>query len=352
LPQSCAERESLSQWRGSLAAPAVQGYPGVAPSASKLQANRLVLTFDAARLLTPSPACPLLWYPGPMEEESRTGEVLAGRYKVGPLIGKGGHGEVYRATDLQDSREVAVKILAPNLAQDSDYRLRLVREARALEALGGRGTLAVMGIVGANDGTPCLIMELLEGADLSDTIRARREQGQPFSIDEVTTLFMPVVMALDAAHARDIIHRDLKPSNIYIVRGNLSDPRIMDFGLAKMGDLAVVTADRMLAGSPSYVAPEIWAKGARAADGRSDIYSLAVVMYQTLTFEVPIWRDNLAEMLMAVTTPGNIPSLHKARPDLPAEIDDWAEQAFAIDPGQRFQTVVGMWRAFRATIGR
>jgi serine/threonine-protein kinase len=287
-----------------------------------------------------------------MDEQSRTGEVLARRYKVGALIGKGGHGEVYRAYDELEQREVAVKILAANLAQDNDYRLRLVREARALQALGGRGTLTVMGIVGADDGTPCLVMELLEGCDLLDAIRQHKADGTRFTVEQVMELFMPVALALDAAHARDIIHRDLKPSNIYIVRGNLADARIMDFGLAKVGDLQVITADRMLAGSPSYVAPEIWEKGARAADRRSDIYSLAVVMYQTLTLEVPIWRDNLAEMLMAVTTPGNIPSLHKARPELPEAIDDWAEQAFAIDPDQRFQSVAGMWRAFRATIGK
>jgi len=274
------------------------------------------------------------------------------RYRVGTPIGRGGHGEVYRAIDVMEGTKVAIKFLAANLAADGDYRLRLVREARAMSALEGRGTLQVMGIISADDGTPCLVMELLEGMDLAQAIKERNEAGTQFTIDEVMTLFMPVVGTLDRAHARDIIHRDLKPSNIYIVRGNLADPRIMDFGLAKTGDLQAITADRMLAGSPSYVAPEIWKEGARAADARSDIYSLAVVMYQTLTGDVPIYREKLVDMLIAVTTPGNIPSLHKARPDLPEAIDDWAEQAFAVDPANRFQTVVGMWRAFRAVSGR
>lgn len=274
------------------------------------------------------------------------------RYQVGTLIGRGGHGEVYRAIDVMEGTKVAIKFLASHLAADGDYRLRLVREARAMSALEGRGTLQVMGIISADDGTPCLVMELLEGMDLSQAIKEKNDAGTRFTIDEVMTLFMPVVGTLDRAHARDIIHRDLKPSNIYIVRGNLADPRIMDFGLAKTGDLAAITADRMLAGSPSYVAPEIWKQGARAADARSDIYSLAVVMYQTLTGDVPIYREKLVDMLMAVTTPGNIPSLHKARPELPEAIDDWAEQAFAVDPANRFQTVVGMWRAFRAVSKR
>ena len=285
-------------------------------------------------------------------EDSRAGEMVGERYQVGTLIGRGGHGDVYRAIDVMEGRRVAIKFLASHLAKDSDYRLRLVREARAMSALEGRGTLEVMGLISADDGSLCLVMELLEGMDLAQAIQERRAAGKPFSLDEVMTLFMPVVATLDRAHARDIIHRDLKPSNIYIVGGNLADPRIMDFGLAKTGDLQAITADRMLAGSPSYVAPEIWKEGARAADARSDVYSLAVVMYQTLTGDVPIYRESLVDMLLAVTTPGNIPSLHKARPELPEAVDDWAEQAFAIDPANRFQTVVGMWRAFRAVTRR
>ena len=160
------------------------------------------------------------------------------RYQVGTLIGRGGHGEVYRAIDVMEGTKVAIKFLASHLAADGDYRLRLVREARAMSALEGRGTLQVMGIISADDGTPCLVMELLEGMDLSQAIKEKNDAGTRFTIDEVMTLFMPVVGTLDRAHARDIIHRDPKPSNIYIVRGNLADPRIMDFGLAKTGDLA------------------------------------------------------------------------------------------------------------------
>jgi eukaryotic-like serine/threonine-protein kinase len=284
-------------------------------------------------------------------EETRTGEVLGGRYVVGALIGKGGHGEVYRARDIIDQRDVALKFLAAHLAQDNEYRLRLVREARAISALGASGTLEIMGVVGAEDGTPCLIMELLEGHDLAREIRQRNSAGEWFSAEDAVQLFMPVVQTLDAAHARDIIHRDIKPSNIFLVGGALSDPRLMDFGLAKSGDLAVITADRMLAGSPSYIAPEIWSHGARIADQRSDVYSLSAVIFETLAGQVPIWRADLAQMLVAVTTASDRPSLHAKRSDLPEAIDDWTAQSLAVDPDQRFQSVVAMWRAFRTALG-
>jgi serine/threonine-protein kinase len=281
--------------------------------------------------------------------DTRTGEVLGGRYVLGGLLGKGGHGEVYRARDIIDQTDVAIKCLAPHLAADNDYRLRLVREARAMSALKGLSTLQIMGVVGADDGTPCLVMELLEGVDLFDYLQERVASNNLFSTDELLKLFYPIIQTLDAAHALGIIHRDIKPSNIFLQGGKLDDPRIMDFGLAKTSDLASITADQMLAGSPSYIAPEIWLKGAKGADRRSDVYSLACVMYQTLTGSVPIYKENLAEMLVAVTTDPR-PSIFAVRPDLPEAIDAWAEQALAIHADARFQTVVAMFRALRSIL--
>jgi serine/threonine-protein kinase len=276
--------------------------------------------------------------------------MIGGRYLVGSMLGKGGHGEVYRARDTIDQHDIAIKFLAHRLAQDTAYRLRLVREARAMTALSGMATVQVHGVIGADDGTPCVVMELLEGEDLADAIERRTQDGAPFSVREVVAIFVPIVQTLDAAHARGIVHRDIKPSNVFLVEGTVHDTRIMDFGLAKTGDLSSITADQMLAGSPSYIAPEIWRAGARDADRRCDAYSLACVIYKTFTGQVPIHRDGLAELLIAVTSAPR-PSLHAARPDLPPEVDDWLAQALAIDPNQRFQTVVAMWRAFRSVVG-
>ncbi len=284
-------------------------------------------------------------------EETRTGEVIGGRYLVGARLGKGGHGEVYRAHDQIDQRDLAIKFLAAQLADDSDYRLRLVREARIISALQGLATVRIYGVIGTEDGTPCVVMELLEGEDLRDALRRRGQAGEQFELHEVTQIFEPIVRTLDAAHALDIVHRDIKPPNIYLVGADTRDARIMDFGLAKMGDLASITAADMVAGSPSYIAPEIWQNGARAADRRSDIYSLAIVLFETLAGDVPIHEDNLVAMLMAVTERKETPSLHARRPDLPPDIDDWFAQAIAIDPNHRFQSAVAMWRAFRSVTG-
>jgi serine/threonine-protein kinase len=283
-------------------------------------------------------------------DDTRTGEMIGGRYVVGPLLGRGGHGEVYRARDTIDQLDVAIKFLAHHLAKDGDYRLRLVREARIMSALKGLATVAIHGVIGAEDGTPCVVMELMEGMDLAEALSVRQQREEFFSVHEIAQLFAPIVRTLDAAHARGIVHRDLKPSNIFLPKGEVNDARIMDFGLAKAGDLSSITADQMLAGSPSYIAPEIWKKGAKEADSRSDIYSLAVVIFEALTFDVPIHRAKLVDMLIAVTTPGNIPSLRERRPSLPEGVDDWAQQALATDPNDRFQSIVAMWRALRSVL--
>ena len=284
--------------------------------------------------------------------DTRTGEMIGARYVVGPLIGRGAHGEVYRARDIVRQFDVALKFLAPHLVSGSDYGLRLVREARVLSKLEGLATVAIYGMVGADDGTPCVVMELLDGKDFAKVLDDRQANNKPFTISEIVTIFEPIVRTLDAVHAQGIVHRDIKPSNLVLVGSGVDDARIMDFGLAKVEALPSITADAMLAGSPSYIAPEIWKRGAKQADSRSDVYSLAVVLFEAFTFQVPIRRKNLAEMLIAATTPGNVPSLRRLRPSLPNGIDDWAFQALATQPEDRFQSVVAMWRAMRTVLNQ
>lgn len=282
--------------------------------------------------------------------ETRTGEMLGGRYLIGQLIGKGAHGEVYRAEDVIDEYEVAVKFLASNLAGDSNFAVRLEREARVLAKLEGLATVAIYGLVSSDDGTPCVVMELLDGIDFAKFLDQREAKDNKLSVHEVITLFNPIVRTLDTAHAQGIVHRDIKPSNIVLAGTGIDDARIMDFGLAKVETLPSITADAILAGSPSYIAPEVWMRGAKEADNRADVYSLAVVIFEAFTFRVPIRHENLAEMLAAVTTPSNIPSLRALRTTLPEGIDDWAYQALATNPNDRFQSVVAMWRALRAVL--
>lgn len=280
--------------------------------------------------------------------DSRTGEMIGGRYLIGPLLGQGAHGEVYRARDTIDLVDVAIKFLAQHLTQASNFHLRLIREARALEALKGKAAVEVLGLIGAEDGTPCLVMEMLDGQDLG---QALTERDKPLSKEQMVSMFSPVVETMTAAHDMGIVHRDIKPSNIFLVDTNFSNPKLMDFGLAKLADLTAITADNMLAGSPSYIAPEIWRHGAHDADERADVYSIACVMYECLTLHPPIQRDRLVDMLVAVTDKNNRPKLRTERPDFPPRVEDWMEQAFAVDPADRFQRVEALWNAFRSVTG-
>jgi serine/threonine-protein kinase len=156
------------------------------------------------------------------------------------------------------------------------------------------------------------------------------------------------VQTLSAAHEVHIVHRDLKPANIFV----LSDQRgvrLLDFGFAKFTRLRGLTAEGMIAGSPSYIAPEVWAGKRDVLDHRVDVYGLGAVIFRCLAGIAPFASKDLGTLLRDVTTAPR-PKLTAVRPDLPGAIDDWLEQTLAIDPNQRFQTAKASWRAFRSVV--
>jgi len=268
--------------------------------------------------------------------------IVDGRYELVSVLGRGGHGIVYRAVDLESRTEVAIKFLHDNFAVDPQYNARMLREAQVMAALVGTSAIRVYGLRSTAEGALYLVMEMLDGEDLDDHLAHLEERGERLSIARLFELLDPIVDTLEAAHQRGIVHRDLKPGNIFVLRAQ--GVRLLDFGLAKVMTASPLTNDGMIAGSPSYIAPEVWRGNPRVLDERIDVYSLGAIAYRALSGKVPFGGGSLIEKFQLATT-GERPSLHAERPDLPRAVDAWVAKALAVDPDKRFLKVRAMWSA-------
>jgi len=278
---------------------------------------------------------------------NRIGQLIGKRYEVLSLLGQGGQSSVYRARDRRDGDEVALKVLKPGA--DAESTERMFREARAMASLQGTAAVRVLDQQWTDDGAMCLVTELLAGEPLDELLDTTEGQGRLLDVDTVVRLLDPVVRTLSAAHEVGIVHRDLKPGNIFVMSGNRG-VRLLDFGFAKFTRLRGLTAEGMIAGSPSYIAPEAWAGKYELLDHRVDVYGIGAVIFRCLAGIAPFASKDIGALLKDVTSAPR-PSLKAARPDLPDAIDDWVVQTLAIDPRQRFQTVQATWRAFRSVVG-
>ena len=279
-----------------------------------------------------------------------TGRILDGRYQLLELIGQGNHGVVYRALDHVSRYEVAVKLLR-DVEANPEYHVRMVREARAMAALAGTSAVQVHGFGSDVDGVFYIVMELLVGMNFEEHLARIEARGGRLASDKLVHILDPIIATLEAAHERGIVHRDLKPSNIFLVDPALGGGvRLLDFGLVKLMGARPLTRQGMVAGSPSYIAPEAWAGNPSRLDQRIDVYSFAVIVFRVLSGTVPFDTGDLFEKLNLVTT-GKRPSLRALRPDLPPDIDYWVEQAMAIKPDDRFTRIRAMWNALRSTLG-
>jgi serine/threonine-protein kinase len=216
-------------------------------------------------------------------------EILGGTFRILQKIGSGGMGSVYKAMEIGNSRMVGIKILHPKLANRKDLVSRFGREARALSQLSHPNTVRVFAYGELEDGALYIIMELLEGKNLNQTVRS---EG-PFAMTRALPILIQACGALDEAHKAGIIHRDLKPENLFLVQGGaLRDfPKLLDFGLAKVGERVmrpgsvILTQEGMVFGTPEFMSPE-QAQGKTLAPA-SDVYSLAVILYEVLTGKLP-----------------------------------------------------------------
>jgi eukaryotic-like serine/threonine-protein kinase len=279
----------------------------------------------------------------------RRGDLIAQRYELDEVIGRGGQGLVYRALDRWSERMVAIKVLGSKAAREPKMAERLIREQQALSVLKGTAAVELLDVCRSQDGELCLVIELLSGKDLDEYLWEIEQRNERLSRFRIAEIFDPIVQTLEVAHRSGIIHRDLKPANVFLLDGG--GVRLLDFGLARVKSAAPLTAAGTVMGSPSFMAPEMWKGIPELVDHRADVYSLGVLLFRVLTGDLPFAGESLHEKFLG-STQGARPSLLAHRPDLPAAADEWIAQALAIDRDERFGNVRALWSALLAALGQ
>ncbi|MBM4034134.1 MAG: serine/threonine protein kinase [Planctomycetes bacterium] len=263
-----------------------------------------------------------------MNSTGRQPEKL-GIYYLQRLLGKGGMGAVYLAVDPTLRRQVALKVLAPELAADHEYVARFHREATSLARI-RHPNLVHIYAVGEDANRHFIAMEYLKGQSVADLLR----QHGPLPHPSAVRILGQVLSALDKVHAAGIVHRDLKPANIMIDEDQRAI--LTDFGLAKPRHDRSVTTGNTLLGTPEYMAPEL-AEG-READFRTDIYALGVILFELVTGRVPFQSTSaIATLRQHIETP--TPSARGLTPALPPQLDAVIARAMAKKPEERYQSV-------------
>jgi serine/threonine-protein kinase len=311
------------------------------PAEGSTSASPPVSDADAPTLLTPrEPTKPGRADEPAMEvaatlpgRSSVDGETLqqVGRYRIHERLGRGGMATVFKAHDPSIGRDVAIKFLHASLCEEPEYRARFLSEARAAGGLSHPNIVTVHD-VGEIDGRPYMAMELLDGQTLSEVIAG----GPPQPIRDVVVMGVQLARALDYAHSRGIVHRDIKPGNIMQVRGTKT-VKVTDFGIAHIESAGSEQRTRAgdILGTPQYMSPE-QAKGERL-DGRSDLFSTGIVLYQMLTGQRPFKGDSLVSLAMQITNADPKP-IEQLRPEVPAAVRRIVARCLAKLPDRRYRS--------------
>ncbi len=240
-----------------------------------------------------------------LQAAPREGDVLDGRFRIDALIGHGGFGAVYAATQLNLQRRVALKVLRPDLIATDESRARFRREAEMAQRLEHPNTVRLFDFGGADAGTPYMAFELLRGRGLDDIISRDGRQSET----RVARMASQVLKSLMEAHDKGIVHRDIKPSNIFLCDfpGEPDFVKVLDFGIAKptKGDASTVTSDGQVLGSPSYMSPE-QVRGDPVGPG-SDLYSLGLVMAEMMTGRLVFAGPSAVQVLMDQASEAPVP---------------------------------------------
>lgn len=260
-----------------------------------------------------------------------------GQYEILAVLGKGGMATVYRARQPSIGRDVAIKVIKPELAETSGVLERFQREAAMIATLSHLHILKVFDY-GQQDDMVYLVMELLAGGSLSDLIA----KGA-LPIPAVTRLIEQIGQALDYAHQRGIIHRDLKPQNVLL--DDAQNAFLTDFGIAKMiGNSNAMTQTGMVMGTPAYMAPEQWSGG--MVDARTDLYAMGIMLFQMLTGNLPYDGDTPFR-IMHMHIYEEPPSIVTANPVIPRSIEKVINKAIAKNREDRYESAEAMVKAFK-----
>lgn len=274
-------------------------------------------------------------------------QVKLGRYEIVRELGKGAMGIVYLAKDPLIGRLVALKTIRPAAHADDDetkeFQQRFIREAQAAGILNHPSIVTVHDIgLDEPTGVSFIAMEYVEGQNLKEVL----SQGRPLTFEQVGDIIAQVAEGLDFAHAKGIVHRDVKPANIILLDGNRA--KITDFGIAKITSSAAnLTTTGQFLGTPNYMAPE-QIKGT-PVDGRSDIFSLGICLYECLTRRKPFGGDSLTSISYKIVHEA-FPPLHEVNPTIPEGFEEIVGQCLAKDPAKRYQRGKDMSNALRAVL--
>ncbi|MCS6857118.1 MAG: protein kinase [Sandaracinaceae bacterium] len=260
------------------------------------------------------------------------GRTIGGRYRLIQRLGAGGMSVVYLARHLFIDRLFAIKTLRPRLAQDPVQRDRFAREARAANRVNHENIVEILDIGETEEGVPYLVMEYVKGTPLLEALG----EG-PFPPLRALHIAEQIASALARAHSMGVIHRDLKPENILLLqRGYIQDfVKVLDFGIAKLAGLPSLTQSQQIFGTPGYIAPE-YIQGKGGVDGRIDIYSLGVVLYEMVTCYLPFDCEYPGEFLLKAVRDPPIPPSHR-NPNVPQCLEALILQAIEKNPEKRFR---------------
>jgi hypothetical protein len=281
------------------------------------------------------------------------GAILVGRYRLEEIVGYGGMGSVWRAVHMGLGENVAVKLVSANFVRSQEALRRFDTEAKAAARIRSRHVPQVFDNGVLEDGTPFLVMELLQGESLA----ARVNRLGPIPVTETAAILDQCCRALARAHSLGIVHRDIKPENVFLAH-SVDDEgyvvKVLDFGIAKVttaltDDGRSSTRTGTLLGTPLYMSPE-QARGLRGIDARTDIYSLGLVTYTMLTGRLPFSGVTLGDLLLQICAEP-LPSLRAFAPNLPPPVEDWFQKACARLPEERFPTAPALAEGLRIAAG-